>query len=61
MCLVNGYSELRNLQVHHLRKRNDRPDLSYDMDNLITLCETHHKQLEDLPYEEQIKLLKLGK
>ena len=60
MCLINGYSEMRNLQVHHLHKRNDRPDLRYDMDNLITLCEAHHKKLENLPYEKQIELLKLG-
>lgn len=60
MCLLNNYSETKGLQVHHLRKRNDRPDLAYDMDNLVTLCEAHHKKLEDLPYETQIELLKLG-
>lgn len=59
MCLVNNFTETRTLEVHHLRKRVDREDLTYDFDNLITLCNKHHKMLEDLPYEEQIRLLKL--
>lgn len=58
-CLVNNYMEHRNLEVHHLRKRVDREDLIYDLDNLITLCHNHHKMLEDLPYEEQVRMLKL--
>lgn len=60
-CLINGYGESKNLEVHHLLKRVDREDLIYDMDNLVTLCATHHRMLEDLPYEEQLRLLKLSK
>lgn len=61
MCLLNGYSETRNLEVHHLLKRVDREDLTYNINNLVTLCAKHHRQLEDLPLEEQLKLLKLLK
>lgn len=58
-CLVNGYLESRKLEVHHLLKRVDREDLMYDSSNLITLCAKHHRMLEDMPYEEQLRLLKL--
>lgn len=61
MCLLNNFTETRTLEVHHIRKRVDREDLTYDMDNLVTLCNKHHKMLEDLPYEEQIRLLKWNK
>lgn len=59
MCLLNGYIEYRNLEVHHLLKRVDREDLMYNLDNLVTLCSLHHHYLEDLPYEEQKRILKL--
>lgn len=29
-------------QVHHKIDRVDRPDLAYDLDNLESLCQTHH-------------------
>lgn len=61
LCLLNNYMENRKLEVHHLRKRVDREDLTYDLDNLITLCHKHHKMIEDLPYEEQLRILKLDK
>lgn len=59
LCRLQNYGETRKLEVHHLRKRVDREDLTYDMDNLVTLCHMHHKMLEDLPYEEQLRILKL--
>ena len=61
LCLLNNFGEYRQLEVHHLRKRVDREDLMYDLDNLVTLCNKHHKALEDLPYEEQIRILKLDR
>lgn len=61
MCLIENYGETRKLEVHHLRKRVDREDLTYDLDNLVTLCVKHHKMLEDLPYEEQVRLLRLNR
>lgn len=61
LCLLQGFGEYRKLEVHHLRKRVDREDLIYDLDNLVTLCHKHHKMLENLPYDEQISILKLDR
>lgn len=30
------------LDVHHKAKRSQRPDIKYNLSNLITLCRTHH-------------------
>lgn len=35
-----------NLEVHHIEKLNDRPDLALENSNLITLCENHHEMAE---------------
>lgn len=41
------YIQTRGLQVHHIIKYEDRPDLATDPDNLITLSTSTHKQAED--------------
>lgn len=41
------YIQTKGLQVHHIIKYGDRPDLATDMDNLITLSSRTHKQAED--------------
>lgn len=30
--------------VHHIRPRSAHPELTYDLDNLISLCCQHHEQ-----------------
>lgn len=31
------------IDVHHIAKRSQRPDLKYDPGNLVCLCRTHHE------------------
>lgn len=38
-----------NLSVHHIIALKDREDLAYADFNLITLCEHHHKIVENNP------------
>jgi 5-methylcytosine-specific restriction endonuclease McrA len=34
------------LDVHHLQSLDERPDLALDLDNLLTVCASHHPTLE---------------
>ena len=47
VCLDNGIINHESLEVHHIRKLKDNPELLLDDDNLICLCTTHHKQADD--------------
>ena len=40
------YIETRNLQVHHIEPLNERPDLAFDNDNLITVSPRTHELAE---------------
>lgn len=60
LCLLRNYVETRTLQVHHIHKRVDRPDLTFNESNLVTLCRTCHEEVEKLPPAKQLELLKLG-
>lgn len=44
-----------NVQVHHIIKIKDNPDLAFEDSNLITLCRYHHELVEDKP--KYIKML----
>ena len=44
-----------NVQVHHIIKIKDNPDLAFEDSNLITLCRYHHELVEDNP--KYIKIL----
>lgn len=46
VCRDNGAYTYRGLEVHHISKLRDRPDLALDDYNLICLCQEHHKQAE---------------
>lgn len=35
------------IDVHHIAKRSQRPDLKYDPSNLICICRTHHDWTDD--------------
>src|SRR4051812_18821734 len=36
------------LHVHHIEPIEERPELAFDEDNLVTACENHHPMLEAL-------------
>lgn len=46
VCRAKGIYTYKNLEVHHIEKLRDRKDLTFDDDNLILLCQEHHKQAE---------------
>lgn len=43
--LLGGHCSDR-LDVHHLQTVEERPDLVYDLDNLLTVCSRHHPTWE---------------
>lgn len=47
VCKDIGVYTYDNLEVHHIEKLKDRPDLLAEDDNLICLCVTHHKQADE--------------
>jgi len=44
MCKKEGNDVLAS-EVHHLKELADRPDLAYDLDNLESICHSHHMGL----------------
>lgn len=46
VCAAQGHITTQHLEVHHIIKLNDNPDLLTDDANLICLCTTHHKQAD---------------
>lgn len=46
VCTAQGHITNQRLEVHHITKLNDAPDLLTDDANLICLCVTHHKQAD---------------
>jgi 5-methylcytosine-specific restriction endonuclease McrA len=46
-CRVCGGT--RGLAVHHIVKREEKPDLAFAPSNLITLCRSHHELAERGP------------
>lgn len=58
LCAKKNIIETRNLQVHHIQKRVDAPDLVYDPLNLITLCKKCHEEVEEMSVKDQKELFK---
>lgn len=46
VCRDNGRFVYEGLEVHHIEKLKDRPDLYIDDENLICLCTTCHKKAD---------------
>lgn len=46
VCRAEGHITTKGLEVHHIIKLNQAPDLLTDDDNLICLCTPHHKQAD---------------
>ena len=47
VCLDHGIINHEGIDVHHIKKLRDHPELLLDDDNLVCLCKTHHKQADD--------------
>lgn len=46
VCLKNGVLNSDNIETHHIEKIKEKPELAYDIDNLICLCKMHHQMAE---------------
>ena len=45
-CIANyGVITVTNLEVHHIKPRITHPELMYDEDNVVTVCQTCNLQL----------------
>ena len=44
VCLDEGIYNYKDVEVHHIEKLQQRPDLLLENDNLIALCRFHHKK-----------------
>lgn len=52
---VDDLNKHKSLDVHHIKDLIDRPDLAYDLDNLVTVCVKCHNYLEDRFQQKKIK------
>lgn len=61
VCLDKGIYNYDNVEVHHIEKLQDRPDLFLENENLICLCKQHHKEADEgkLDKDYLINLVKL--
>lgn len=47
VCLDKGILNYDNVEVHHIVKLQDNPELLLENENLICLCKEHHKQADN--------------
>lgn len=47
VCRDEGVFTYKNLEVHHITKLMEAPDLLLENNNLICLCVEHHKKADD--------------
>ena len=47
LCLEAGYINNNNLECHHIVKIEENESLAYELDNIITLCQQHHMEVEN--------------
>ena len=61
VCLDKGIINYEDIEVHHIERLQDRPDLLLENDNLICLCKKHHKLADNnkLDKDYLINLVKL--
>ena len=61
VCLNKGIINYDKVEVHHILKLQDNPELLLENDNLIALCKYHHKQADkgELDKDYLINLVKL--
>lgn len=46
VCRDEGIWTYDDVEVHHIRKIKDAPELYLDNENLICLCQKHHKEAD---------------
>ena len=46
VCLDKGILNYEDIEVHHIEKLQDNPDLLLENENLICLCKKHHKEAD---------------
>ena len=62
LCLMNNVITTKGLSVHHIDSVSEAWDSRLDDENLITLCNEHHKMAEDgLVSKELLKEIVLSK
>ena len=44
-CQWPGCNSKKRLNAHHIRRWSDFPGLRFDVNNMITLCYSHHKMI----------------
>jgi len=47
VCQDEGYLETESLEVHHITKLTEAPELGLDDDNLVCLCKRHHEMADE--------------
>ena len=46
VCRDQGIINYRGVEVHHIEKLADKPELLIENDNLVCLCQRHHKEAD---------------
>lgn len=61
VCLDKGILNYENVEVHHIEKLQDHPELLLENDFLICLCKQHHKEADEGKIDKDylINLVKL--
>ena len=61
VCRANGVYTYDNIEVHHIVKVKDDQSKLLDDDNLICLCQEHHRMADDgqISKDELIRLVKI--
>lgn len=47
VCRDQGVWTYEDVEVHHIKKLREAPELYLDNDNLICLCKKHHKEADN--------------
>lgn len=53
VCKDNNIYNYKDIEVHHIEKLQQRPDLFLDNNNLICLCKRHHKDADNGKIEKE--------
>ena len=65
VCRAEGRYTFDNLEVHHITKLSTDKELLLEDDNLITLCQEHHKQADrgaiSAEYLRKLALERMGR
>ena len=60
VCLDEGIYNYKDVEVHHIEKLQQRPDLLLENEHLICLCKYHHKLADNNKLDKDY-LFKLAK